>query len=281
MIDPTEIIKYSGDDRVLHFADYLKEKELSGLNSRCFKSGFSSFDAKLGGIESGEVVVVSGRAKNGKTLFAESWINSLEKSNEDTAALILSFEVQAQKLFQKYTNNPEKRLYLPRELRTMDYNWLKDRCLESKLKYGCQIVLIDHLHFMVDMNTKQNMSLNIGAFMRMLKKEIANDLDMAVILIAHQGQMDKKQDAGIDSIRDSSFVGQESDSIVIVSRRKDFNSDEIGEMDEMQKMKLPLKDFEDEYSQGLALVTIERTRRTGTYEYKKLFIKRGEFLEEF
>jgi replicative DNA helicase len=277
----SDLIRYEGSDKVMHFVDYLKERELSGLNNRCFKSGFKSFDEKLGGIESGEVVVISGRTKNGKTLFAESWINNILETDEHAAAMILSFEVQAQKLFQKYSNRPDKMLFLPRELKTMDYQWLKDRCLEAKLKFGCQIVLIDHLHFMVDMNTKQNMSLNIGAFMRVLKKEVANELDMAVILIAHQSQMDKKESAGIDSIRDSSFVGQEADSIIIVSRRKDLTSDELEEVDPEKVLSLPLRNVEDNYSQGLALVTIERTRRTGTYEYKKLFIKRGEFLEEF
>lgn len=271
---------------VKHFTDFLKDS-LDEKHGTSFKSNFSSFDEQLEGVETGEVIVISGHAKNGKTLFAESWIKSMMETDLECKCLFLSFEVKTKKLLIKYLDNKMLPLYVPSELKTMNFNWLYDHCKKAKEEFGCSIVLIDHLHFMVDMNTKQNMSLNIGAFMRKLKQEIAIGLDMAVILIAHQGQAEKGKDASVHSIRDSSFIGQEADTIIVVGRRKNLDSVELHDFaqkygqEKMVKINEMDSSFEeDEYSAGLCVVSIERARRSGVFEYKKLFKKVGFFLEE-
>jgi len=281
--DPVEAITYTGTDRVVHFTDYLLQKAGDIGGNKRFYSGFSQFDSKMGGLETGEVIIISGHRKEGKTLFAESWIKGMVDKDPEAKAMILSYEVQADKLLAKYISNINRPIYLPLSLETMDFEWLKKKCVEAKFKYNCKIVLIDHLHFMVDMNTKQNMSLNIGAFMRRLKQDIALKLNMAAILIAHQGQPKEGRDASIDSIRDSSFVAQESDATIIVSRRKNLDAVELHDVGEELSRKLKAPDdapFEDKFSAQLALVKIECHRRTGVFQWKKLYQKRGEFFEE-
>ncbi len=203
-----DAVSYKGPYQVRHFTEHLAENKKHGVAARAFRCGFDAFDAKIGGIETGEVVVISGKTKNGKTLFAESWLHSMMQKDPSASALILSYEIQTVKLLMKYEGRPELPIYVPDQLETMNFEWLKERCLEAKLKYGCKIVLIDHLHFMVDMDTRQNMSLNIGAFMRKLKHEIAKGMDMAVVLIAHQGQTKKDSDASVDGIRDCLPAGE-------------------------------------------------------------------------
>jgi len=286
-INVAEFQKYGGPDRVVHWNDYLLEKAGQSNSGKNFRSSFAQFDKKMGGIETGEVVVISGETKQGKTLFAESWLRDIRTMDNTAKPLILTFEVQAEKLLAKYMGNNDDQIYLPLDLKTMDFEWLRKRCIEAIVKFNCNILMIDHLHFMVDMNTRQNMSLNIGAFMRRLKKDIAIDLNMAVVLIAHQSQTKDGQTASIRSIRDSSFVGQEADSVIVVWRRKNFDSVELEDIrrkkgddvaEEFKRMKL--EGESDEYSMNLAVVSIERTRRTGVYEYRKLFRKNREFLEE-
>jgi len=282
-----EAVAYAGEDRVVHFTDYLLAKAGTASRSQNFKSGFQSFDAKTGGIETGEVVVVTGYTKNGKTLFAESWIKRMMDRDPSAKAALFSFEIQPEKMLAKYVANDQAPLYLPLQLQTMDFEWLRKKCAEAKYKHNCRIVLIDHLHFLVDMATKQNMSLNIGAFMRNLKKEIAMDLNLAVILIAHQGQAKEGKDASLEGIRDSSFVAQESDATIVVSRQKNFSNVELKEYaaklgEEAVSVLTPpmMSDLDDQFSSGLAIVKIEVHRRTGVYRWKKLFQKRGDFLEE-
>lgn len=281
------LIKYGGTDRVVHFTEYLLEKASQGSSSSRFASGYKNFDEKMGGIETGEVVVVSGHRKEGKTLFVESWVRNMGKLNPNAKTVMFSYEVQPDRLLAKYVKDDTTPIYLPMELKTMDFEWLLKRCSEAKYKYNAKIIMIDHLHFQVDMNTKQNMSLNIGAYMRRLKKDIALDLNLAVILIAHQGQPREGKEASIDGIRDSSFVAQESDATIIVSRRKNFTALEVRDIElktgeEISALLKPPENMDeiDEYSSGLAIVTIECHRRTGVYHWKKLFQKRGEFMEE-
>lgn len=295
-----DALKYDGDYRVTHFKDHLEEKSKRPNSILCFKSKFPSFDEKMGGLETGEVVVISGRRKNGKTLFAESWIRKMMMTDPEAKALFLSYEVQTEKLLLKYIEEPFQPIYVPMSLKTMDFEWLKDRCLEAQIKFNCRILLIDHLHFMVDMNTNQNMSLNIGAFMRRLKQEIAIGMNLAVILIAHQSQLKEGQRATSDTLRDSSLIAAECDSTIIVTREKDMDGEDLRKFVEKKigndlgkdaDKDLALHAFyesrlkrldgnEDDYSTGLALVSIENHRRTGVYEYKKRFQKVGNFLEE-
>ncbi len=281
-------LAYDGPDKIKHFTDYLKDLADKIDKNKTFKSGFKEFDEKSGGIETGEVVVISGHTKNGKTLFAESWLNGMMNIDSAAKSAIFSFEVQTEKLLIKYMKNPELPLYVPESLKTMDFEWLKNRCIEAKFKYNCRIVLIDHLHFLVDMNTKQNMSLNIGAFMRRLKHEIALGLNMSVILIAHQGQAKEGVAASIGGIRDSSFVGQEADSLILVSRLKNYTTDDFPKIEKkygyqrrsnLEKIQENSDPFDD-YSAGFAKVTIARTRRTGVYDVSRTFRKAGDFLEE-
>lgn len=280
----SDLSVYSGDDRIVPIAEFPNP---NAGHTPTFKCGYPSFDEKLGGVQVGEVVVITGHTKNGKTLFAESWLRSIMHQDPLAKTTVFSFEVQTHKLIQKYIGDDAVRIYVPLQLKTMDFDWLKARCQEGRDKYGSHLVLIDHLHFLVDMNTTQNMSLNIGAFMRRLKQEIAIGLNLAVVLIAHQGQAQKGVAASLHTIRDSSFVAQEADSIIAVTRRENYNAAELKEFESkygegraMILRNLCEGEYEEPYSAGLAVVSIERTRRTGVYEYKKLFRKSGEFMEE-
>lgn len=279
-----ELLHYDGPDKVVHFTDYLLQKASERSSHRTFNCDFQAFDEKIGGIQTGEVVVVTGYTKSGKTLFAESWIYSLAQKDPTAKAAIFSFEVQTEKLLLKYMKNETLPFYVPSVLKAVDFEWFKARCLEAKLKHDCRVVLIDHLHFMIDMALRQNMSLNIGGFMRKLKQEIAIGMDMAVILIAHQGQPREDREADISGIRDSSFVAQEADSVVIVSRVQNYSPIDMVDFrvkygDEKADLIEPPNDL-DKFSAGLALVNVSRTRRTGSFDSKKLFQKRGEFLVE-
>jgi replicative DNA helicase len=287
LIKMTELLSYAGKHKIVHWKDYLLETTAKGTGGRFFNSGFYWLDTKCG-LRTGEVVVITGYQKNGKTLFAESWCRAMAKRNSQAKVVIFSYEVQPDAMLAKYVRDEDSlEFYLPMSLETMDFDWLKNRCLEAKLKHECSIVMIDHLHFMVDMSTKQNMSLNIGGFMRRLKQEIALGLNMAVLLIAHQQKSRDDQEASINTIRDSSFITQESDATIVVSRRKNLNKSDLQDFiakygeERVQRVMAPvLSEFDDEYSAGLAWVKIGCHRRTGVWDVKKTFKKNGDFLEE-
>lgn len=278
---PEEALAYAGEDRAVHFTEYLLTR--TNKPSKAFRCGFNVFDEKMGGLKPGEVIVVTGHRKEGKTTFVESWMRSLMKTDPEAKSVIFSWEMSPEDLLQKYRYEPDLPLYLPLALKAMDFEWLKARCEEAKYKYNARIIVIDHLHFLVDMATKQNMSLNIGGFMRRLKQEISLGLKMAVILIAHQSQPKEGKEAGVDTLRDSTFIGQESDATITVMRRKNLDAADLQEYcggDVLKEQLLTPIDENDSYSAQLATVKIDCHRRTGAWQWKKLFQKRGDFFEE-
>lgn len=271
---------------IVQYIDFPMETDGESVS---FKSSFGAFDEKIGGIALGEVVVITGETKNGKTLFAESWLRSMMKKDPRAKTCIFSFEVQTKKLLRKYLVEDDiYPLYVPLELKTMDFEWLKQNCQEARDRFNCRLILVDHLHFLVDMNTNQNMSLNIGAFMRRLKQEIAIGLEMGVILIAHQGQLKENQVASIRNIRDSSFVAQESDSVITVARRANYTPVELKDYEikygeakaDLLRGYIQGGDPDDKHSGNLAIVKIEVARRSGALGFAKLFRKEGEYLVE-
>lgn len=285
------LVNYAGEDQVVHFTDYLAQKA-SKPKKRTFRTGFDAFDKKLGLLEPGRVVVISGYAKNGKTLFTESLIRGMMETDKTAKAVFFSFEIEPEKMMEKYKVDPNRGIHLPGQLKTMNFEWLLERCKEAKYKHNCSIILLDHLHFLVDMNTKQNMSLNIGGFMRRLKFDVAMALGMVVFLNAHQEKGKEGEEASMRGARDSSFIGQECDAFVSVTRKKNFTDKDFTEVkkrrgeivalqlqDELSEMEKNAS-WDDEYSHGLSVVKVDCSRMSGAFEARTLFRKRGDFLVE-
>lgn len=291
MSELEQLVNYTGEDEVVHFADYLLARS-SRPQKKSFPTGFEMFDKKLGPIESGRVIVISGYGKNGKTLFTESLIRGMMDVDKSLKSVFFSYEIEPEKMMEKYRVDPTRGLFLPSGLKTMNFEWLLERCKEAKYKHNCSVILLDHLHFLVDMNTKQNMSLNIGAFMRRLKFDIAMALNMVVFLNAHQEKGKDGEEASMRGARDSSFIGQECDAFLVVTRKKNFTEKDFDEVkkrrgaSEALRLQSELTDlersapWEEEYSQGLAVVKVDCSRMSGAFEAKTLFRKRGDFLVE-
>jgi replicative DNA helicase len=99
-------------------------------------------------------------------------------------------------------------------------------------KFGIRAVFIDHLHYIVEMIPKGNLSQSavIGDVCRRLK-QMAIKYNITVFLIAHtaqpKGEDNSNQQPTLSSIRDSSFIAQESDAVYAINRvkKKGFSSE--------------------------------------------------------
>jgi replicative DNA helicase len=183
--------------------------------------------------------------------------------NDKHFSLFFSFEVTPETIALAH-NNTESVLFMPLQNVSMDLEWLRWRCLEAKMKFSCEVVVIDHLHYLIDMGFQKNMSLEIGRVMRFLKKEIALGMNLAVIIICHVKQIDLEHEPSIYHLRDSSFVGQEADNVLMIWRKRDV---EFG-----KKKKSML--------QGLAMLKVEKARRSGVMGMKIHLVKDGHILKE-
>ncbi len=258
-----QVLDYQGPDRVVSSIEFAALAKAKGIIDKItFNSGIKAMDEALKGFQPGELIVISGPTGMGKTLLDDTIIRQMRADKH--FSLFFSFEVTPETIALTH-DTPESVLFLPLEHVAMDLDWVRWRCLEAKMKYNCEAVFIDHLHYLIDMSTKNNMSLEIGRLMRFLKKDVALAMNLAVFIVCHVKQLDMESEPAIHHLRDSSFVAQEADSVIMVWRRWDLAED---------GRKL------DTRLQGLAYLAIQKARRSGVMGLKVKIKKNGHILSE-
>lgn len=250
-----ELKNYEGEDRVISSFEMELEQSKNKTTEIVIRSGLPSLDRALeGGFQTGELYAISGQTKQGKTLLAQSITRNVYMSQN--FALWFSYEVPARQFLNQFPELPL--FYMPKKLKNADMKWLEERILESFAKFHTRLVFIDHLHFLFDLFKSRNPSLEIGTVIRKLKT-IAVDNDLIIFLLCHTSK------AGGDavtyqSIRDSSFVAQESDSVFMVARTPRNKAGQPTPND--------------------AALRVEFHRRTGVLEYRIKMHKAGGYLCE-
>lgn len=239
---------YEGEDRIISAFEFLaNQKEQTHKTPYC--SLIPSLDKLIEGFEPGELITISGPTKNGKTLLGQTITKNFY--HQQIISLWFSFEVPPKQFLAQFGKDLPL-IYIPAFLKAASLPWLKDRICEAQVKYNIKAIFIDHLHFLFDMMATKNASLQIGQVIRTLKS-IAISQGLVIFLMAHT---QKGEGDSYHNIRDSSFVGQESDSVFMVKRcaKKDKKTE--------------------------GYVIIEFHRRTGVLREIVPIIKVGNFFEE-
>lgn len=210
------LAEYSGEDQIISSHEMaLKLKESPDSIIRV-KSLIPSLDSVIEDFRHGELIVISGPTKNGKTLLAQSLTNSFVKQQE--FPLWFSFEVPSRQFLSQFPELPL--FYLPQKLRAHVLPWVEERIQESFLKYHTRIIFIDHLHYLFDLARTRNPSIEIGQVIRRLKALAVNS-GFIIFLLCHTTKGASENNLSYESIRDSSFVSQESDSVLMIKRTPD------------------------------------------------------------
>lgn len=194
----------------------LKEKIKNEPQINVHFSGLKMLDTLTGGFNAGQVVAVTGFTKCGKTSFCQTLTSNYSMSGH--GCLWFSYEMSNLEFIRKYGDNVP--LYtLPEELQSTSIEWIEKAIIKAKEKHLVDFVFIDHLHYLVPMTGHQNLSTLIGYAMRGLKK-LSIKHSLVVFILAHTGQpkSDPKHSLDLSDIRDSSFVAQESDFVLGISR---------------------------------------------------------------
>ncbi len=238
-----KLAEYEGGDKVVSSHEMQQILVDKPQNVIKFDSGFPTLDALIEGFEGGELVVVSGLTKHGKTTWCQSLTKNLVKEN--IGALWFSYEMPVNQFLRKFSQENMPLFYLPLKLREKNVKWIEERIWEATLKYGVKAIFIDHLHFLVDLIRLRNPSIEIGSIVRLLKS-IAIRHNVVVFLIAHLMKIKSDKVPSVEDLRDSSFIAQDSDSVIIIHRKE--KEHEFGQPTE----------YRDE-----ARLTVHTHRRTG------------------
>jgi len=213
MIDRKKLIEYSGEDKVISSQEMMtrfKDKPESLINVKSF---IPTLDNAIDGFREGELIVISGPTKQGKTLLGQSLTTAFIK--QQYCPLWFSFEVPLRQFLNQFHTLPL--IYLPEKLKPHAIPWFEERVYESFEKYHTRIIFCDHLHYLVDLARVRSPSIEIGQIIRNLKT-LAVEGEFIIFLLCHTTKGSSEDNLSFESIRDSSFISQESDSVFMIKR---------------------------------------------------------------
>lgn len=212
-----DLKNYQGEDQVVDSHTYYEIVKKMPVEPK-IPFGIKTLDFLTeGGFSLGNLITVSGYTGFGKTTLCQTI--SYNIAAEGVQSLWLSYELTPRQFFNKYQEGQVPLFYMPKKNVLYDLFWVKEKIQETKAKFGVQVVFIDHLHYVVPMSTgagekKQEL---IGDAMRSLK-QMAVQNNVAIFLMAHTKQPKGEAAPVIADLRDSSFVGQESDVVLMMHR---------------------------------------------------------------
>jgi len=190
-----------------------------------YKYGISNIDYLTEGFETGEVIVITGWSGYGKTTFCQTMLTNF--SRQGLPILSISYEGKLSQFFRKLSN-PLPNFYLPKKNKSYDMDWMEERIREAALNHGVKVVLLDHLHFIIN-PPGQNMretymyTLQVGVLIRRIK-DLAVELDVAIFLVAHCAKPPRNETGKPPplpqkaDLKDSSAVEQDSDAVYVIQR---------------------------------------------------------------
>ena len=223
-------------------------------NAFVLPTGFREFDNAMdGGVREGELITISGRTGEGKSLLAETLSSNFSK--QTIPSLFFSYEMNPWYLrerFIKMGENEALLTYIPKDSVESSIIYIRDSIRYAKKEFACKVVFIDHLHYLIPLNQSTNSSLLIGGIVRELKK-LAIKEEVVVFLIAHTKKIYSDESLDLSSPRDSSLISQESDYVFLIERKK-INKKEFD------------KSSDTEWT-NQSRITLAKNRRTGKLFY--------------
>ena len=218
LLDPLR--NYKGKDEVV-LAEEVKKTISATDEQKKFLTSIQPLNEIIDGFKTGDLITMSGVSGNGKTELLISFTKDFIDRNYKV--LWISFEVNPKDFMNRF-GDYDPIFYMPKSNVPNNLNWVIARMIEAKAKYGAEIVIIDHLHFLLDMATlgNKNISHLFGGIIRKIKT-YALKLDMTVFLVAHLNKTATKDVPDLPDLRDSSFTYQEADTVLIIHRT---NTDE-------------------------------------------------------
>lgn len=203
------------------------------IDSPAIPTGVKTLDDILkGGVQEGDITVVSGATGQGKTFVCQSITK--EMSNNKIPTLWFSYEMRIAELWNKFSEmgvDKEFISYSPLKMVTGNIDWVEKKIIESKEKFGTKVVFIDHLGFLAksldnpnDKSMSQNYSLYLGSLCRDLKS-MAIKQRVSIFLLVHRTKDKEKVDDTSD-IAHSAGIAQEADTVMMIRREKTNKTNE-------------------------------------------------------
>lgn len=246
---------YNGEDKIVSSEDIANDL-LTRAPILTIPVGIKALDDILGGFVRKQLIVIAAPTKMGKTSFCID----LTARMKELSPLWFPFEEPAEELIQKFLVRKEKPplFFTPQKIIGNTLKWIERKIIEAKVKYGSEVIFLDHLHFIVPFSMERQ-DLRIGETMRELKG-LAKRLNVIIFLIAHLKKTKMDQNPDLEDLRDSSFIAQEADTVIMLWRKTHREQGEIVITNEVN-------------------ISVQANRRTGKTGNVKMIFENGRFIE--
>lgn len=226
-----EALKVKDHGEVLHFKEFHEDaiellKNPGAVHG--VPTGYAILDTTLKGLEPGELIIIGAETGVGKSMLAQNILHNVGRKGIPT--LFVSREMANGEALKRYTEMEmgvtgdnyedalaaiESRPYYAYKADNMTIEeFVKD--LNDKVEQtGIRLLAIDHLHYFA--RSTDNSSGEIGVLVRQIK-DIANKFHIPVILISHLKKLTKKGMPDMNALRDSSFIAQDADAVIMLAR---------------------------------------------------------------
>jgi replicative DNA helicase len=226
-IKDSEKIKRQEEIELSLMSDYTEEAielnkkwgKMQGLST-----GYKSLDIMTLGLVPGELTVVAGKTSYGKTTLAINIANQI--ALHGTPVLFVTLEMTKKEITSRYMNINGGLTDNYYKVAAVTVFQIKNRLswksiapliYTAKDSMGVGLVVIDHLHYFT--RELDKLSEDLGRITMELKTA-AIEKDIPIMLISHVRRTN--DEATIDDLRGSSYIGQDADIVLMVGRDKDI-----------------------------------------------------------
>lgn len=252
--------EHDGEDQVMASEAYLKVMEKLRGDTSIMKlhTGFPTLDAITEGVWEGNVILVSGPTKEGKTTFCQSLTLNMTEMGQH--CLWFPFDTPGEELISRFEKKID--IYLPKanpsEKRV---DWIERKIIEGIAKFDTRVIFIDHLGALSSVRSNSsNLATELQSIVRELK-DVAIKWRVVIFLNHHIRKLQNDSAPTANDLKDSSGPGQEADMLWMIWRLK--QKGEYGSIPSDQ-----------------AVLSVQLNRRTGKTGIIKLNHK-GDHFEEF
>jgi len=259
MIEEDFLDKNHPDGEIVSSLQYIEYLDTYVPDKPPLYLGMPMLDKFMGGAVPGELWVLSGPSKHGKSTFMRTIIKEYFKQNHLSA--VFSFEESEKEFFKKYEGFEKELLfYLPRVKYAFDVDKTFEQAQEAIDKYGIEVLFIDSGQKMVrDLQDSKSTQAVAADFSARLK-EFTRTRDLVTWLVWHI----KKENVSLKELnysllRDTGRLYNELDGLIFMYR--------------------------EEKSEGLTKtqenwLKITATRRSGVWDEMVPIVKRGPYFKE-
>jgi len=241
---------------------HISETENLFLSEKKYLTLIPMVDETIGGgLEEGDLVVISAPTGMGKTTLMQTITKNL--SQQSIPSLWFSYEVMMKNLWKNFQDmglTKNSVVFSPFKNENGSMGFLRKAIAKAKEVAPVKVVFIDHLGYLVPALNQKDIGQNYPAYLQQICKELKSTAIQEGVIIILAAHMRKTDNPKIEDIRDSAGIAQEADTVLMLNREA--------------------LDSETEYYGNRTQITIVKNRKTGKTTRRWFKLEGRSFVED-